>query len=506
MAGIQTGLTDAQLLASQLKAHELAGMNSSASEIDNINNTIDYKAILVDGRNLFNVNDSSNVAGYYVNYSTGELAVSASYTATHYIRVFENTNYAISTKHMIAWYDKDFVFISGSSQADTSKIQVSPSEAKYLRCTIQTSLISTFQVEKGGYNTVFAPYKYSYVQNPSKINAKYLDIFNTTKNLFDMYSVNSGFYINPSYGTLLSSATSSYSDYIECSANTSYVLSGGTGSKQLAFYDSNKVFISASQSNPVIKVSPSNAKYILISCLTTELPYVQLEQNTSATSYTENLIFKDKFKGVSVYKDLKYGCLGDSITDQARWQPTVVKNIGLVLVNYGVSGTTFAGAGSTTFAEGTRITAMDSDLSLISVMGGTNDWGASIALGSETSTNINEFYGAVNSVITQLITKYPSKRVFFMGTIYGERKDYTTLGWTNNTTNLLGLTPKDYANAIKKRCEYYNIPYLDMIGNLGWNSINISSFTLNEATMYIHPNTVGGEAIGRLVSNFIEKL
>ena len=34
MAGIQTGLTDAQLLASQLKAHELAGMNSSASEID----------------------------------------------------------------------------------------------------------------------------------------------------------------------------------------------------------------------------------------------------------------------------------------------------------------------------------------------------------------------------------------------------------------------------------------------------------------------------------------
>ena len=36
MGGIQTGLTDAQLLASQLKAHELAGMASSASEIDNI--------------------------------------------------------------------------------------------------------------------------------------------------------------------------------------------------------------------------------------------------------------------------------------------------------------------------------------------------------------------------------------------------------------------------------------------------------------------------------------
>ena len=36
MSGIQTGLTDAELLASQLKAHELAGMASSASEIDNI--------------------------------------------------------------------------------------------------------------------------------------------------------------------------------------------------------------------------------------------------------------------------------------------------------------------------------------------------------------------------------------------------------------------------------------------------------------------------------------
>ena len=51
MGGIQTGLTDAQLLASQLKAHELAGMNSSASEIDNMvlisgtRNWIDYVTI-----------------------------------------------------------------------------------------------------------------------------------------------------------------------------------------------------------------------------------------------------------------------------------------------------------------------------------------------------------------------------------------------------------------------------------------------------------------------------
>ena len=35
MGGIQTGLTDAELLASQLKAHELVGLQASASEIDN---------------------------------------------------------------------------------------------------------------------------------------------------------------------------------------------------------------------------------------------------------------------------------------------------------------------------------------------------------------------------------------------------------------------------------------------------------------------------------------
>ena len=34
MAGIQTGLTDAELLASQLKAHELVGLKASASEVD----------------------------------------------------------------------------------------------------------------------------------------------------------------------------------------------------------------------------------------------------------------------------------------------------------------------------------------------------------------------------------------------------------------------------------------------------------------------------------------
>ena len=48
MGGIQTGLTDAQLLASQLKAHDLVGLTASASEI---NYSIDNKIQFILGNN-----------------------------------------------------------------------------------------------------------------------------------------------------------------------------------------------------------------------------------------------------------------------------------------------------------------------------------------------------------------------------------------------------------------------------------------------------------------------
>lgn len=63
MAGIQTGLTDAQLLASQLKAHELTGMSSSASEIDN---TIENNKKYIVPQGLNETDDMTSIIQSYI--------------------------------------------------------------------------------------------------------------------------------------------------------------------------------------------------------------------------------------------------------------------------------------------------------------------------------------------------------------------------------------------------------------------------------------------------------
>ena len=85
MGGIQTGLTDAQLLASQLKAHELVNLNSSASEIDA---SVKMHEQVVNF--IYNLNHPNrNMSMLFVNDSTGDsntewIYLTAQYIASHF--------------------------------------------------------------------------------------------------------------------------------------------------------------------------------------------------------------------------------------------------------------------------------------------------------------------------------------------------------------------------------------------------------------------------------------
>ena len=98
------------------------------------------------------------------------------------------------------------------------------------------------------------------------------------KNLFDGVSnIVLGKYINSSDGTIGSSATNFYCEtYFECKPSTSYVFWGerktdGVLSKynRVHFYDNNKEFISSASyvvGAKTVVVSPSNARFVRISC------------------------------------------------------------------------------------------------------------------------------------------------------------------------------------------------------------------------------------------------
>lgn len=110
--------------------------------------------------NLFNINAEDVELGKYVFPDDGTLGSSASYNTTGYIPVNKETNYTVSVKNRMAWFDEDKVYISGSSHLDLDKTQTSPTNAKFVRYTVPVAEWDFFQVVEGNEERPYIPYTY----------------------------------------------------------------------------------------------------------------------------------------------------------------------------------------------------------------------------------------------------------------------------------------------------------------------------------------------------------
>ena len=125
------------------------------------------------------------------------------------------------------------------------------------------------------------------------------------------------------------------------------------------------------------------------------------------------------------------------------------------------------------------------------------------ALGVAASTNTDEFYGALNQMAQLLTTRLPTCRIVWMTTPYGELPARVTDGiWATSTTNLQGLTTRDYAAAVRVASKRWGFPVIDL-DECGWNEVNIATY-MNADGSLIHPNAAAGGprisevSIGRL--------
>ena len=100
----------------------------------------------------------------------------------------------------------------------------------------------------------------------------------------------------------------------------------------------------------------------------------------------------------------------------------------------------------------------------IIIFAGNNDFTRSVPMGESNDTNIETFYSALNTLLWELREKYP-KGEFLYGTPL-RMWNYTHPKWNEfveyDKKNKVGKTLKDYRDAIINRCEYYEIPYLDL--------------------------------------------
>ncbi len=158
----------------------------------------------------------------------------------------------------------------------------------------------------------------------------------------------------------------------------------------------------------------------------------------------------------------KVNCLGDSITTYApgpengmNYHFWWAKWYEIENRNYGISGTTVTarndGKG---FVQ--RYIGMDDDADLITVKGGTNDFGGH-SKGSANDRNDTTYMGATRLLMEGLIKKYPDKQILFFTPIRRCEHHQTV-----DTKNAWGDTLNDYASAVEELGSYYGIKVINL--------------------------------------------
>lgn len=160
------------------------------------------------------------------------------------------------------------------------------------------------------------------------------------------------------------------------------------------------------------------------------------------------------------FSSMTYVALGDSITAGSRGKLSgvfsgymdapycelVKEELGLKSVkNYGVSNSTISSGDGYVSPMVERYNEME-DADIVSVMGGINDYGKPVSLGTISDTETTTFYGALNTLAKGLKEKYSNAFIFFMTPL--------------SVPNFAPLLQK-YCQAIKEVCARYSILVLD---------------------------------------------
>lgn len=172
--------------------------------------------------------------------------------------------------------------------------------------------------------------------------------------------------------------------------------------------------------------------------------------------------------------------------NQAWWQ-LVKDRYGIAddVINNSAIGACYTLDGSVSnprFSTYLNTTNLPSDLDIIMVFGGTNDWSQNRTLGNyedaaSTENNI-AFYPAVKGVLEYLTLNFPETQIIFLTPIQ------------RYTTDAKNSAMKEYVNAIKTLCADYGIPVCDIFSNSKMHMMH-ETFRATYCPDGTHPNAEG---------------
>ena len=217
-------------------------------------------------------------------------------------------------------------------------------------------------------------------------------------------------------------------------------------------------------------------------------------------------------------KGKKMNCLGDSITEghglsaSGKHFFTILKErCGLAEArNYGVGGSRIARQTNPNPGEAKdwdfcyRAQFMDDDADIITVFGGTNDYGHGDApLGCMSDRTDLTFYGALHVLFRRLINKYPAATIIVFTPTH---RGYENSPYGDGSRRAGEKAPlKKYVEIIREVAQFYSLPVLDLYA-MGGMQPDIDVNRVRYMPDGLHPNDAGHELIADRLEGLLKSL
>ena len=228
--------------------------------------------------------------GVFVDYTTGNIPANSEYFGSDFIAIDSSKAYTLmGTNEQLATYDMHKRFLQGyKTVADFLNSEL-PSNAKYLRLTGRLYELDSVQLSEGNEGLPYE--KYGAIITENEISDRLMEEINReipgylSHNMFNRRTVTNDHYVGYHNGRLDGASGFCASDFIEINPNEYYTISGTD--QQYALFDSRRVYITGRTNAADLSSTstPSNAKYLRITCRESELSIVQVYKGVGKLPY-----------------------------------------------------------------------------------------------------------------------------------------------------------------------------------------------------------------------------
>ena len=143
---------------------------------------------------------------------------------------------------------------------------------------------------------------------------------------------------------------------------------------------------------------------------------------------------------------------------------------------------------------------------LIVIFMGTNDYGHETPLGTAEDSQDGTFYGALNTIIPDLVAKHPSSKIVFVTPLhrygFGTSKILGINFTYDNIPNGVGATLGDYVEALKTVCTNNGVSVIDLYTECTLDPSD-NEIRTNYMPDGLHPNAAGHEVIAAIMASHI---